>query len=79
MAAIKKHKREAAIAAGQVAPPEQRPLKELADEYLRYKTSEGKRSVGHDRKIVEGEKSGLLEAFGPTLAARAHVGRDRTV
>jgi integrase len=63
--------REKAIAAGQATPPEQRTLKELADEYLRYKTQEGKRSVGHDRKILESETSGLLAAFGATLPVRA--------
>lgn len=62
--------REKEIAAGRVDPPEARTLKQLADEYLRYKTEHGKRSVGHDRRILEGKKSGLLTAFGPALPVR---------
>src|SRR5262249_58394691 len=41
--------REKAIAAGRVDPPEARTLQQLAEEYLVYKTTNGKRSVDHDR------------------------------
>lgn len=63
--------RETEIAAGRVAPPEARTLKRLADEYLRCKTEHGKRSVAHDRRILE---SRLLPAFGSALPVRALTG-----
>ncbi len=49
------------IEAGQLAPTTPRTLGQLAEEYLRYKTTNGKRSVDEDERIL---KKRLLPAFG---------------
>jgi hypothetical protein len=49
------------IEAGQLAPSELRTLGQVAEEYLGYKTDNGKRSIDEDRRIL---KTRLLPAFG---------------
>jgi integrase len=66
--------REKEIAAGRIERPEARTLKQVADEYLAYKAQHGKRSVFKDRRILEGAKFGLLNAFGPDLPVRNLTG-----
>jgi integrase len=61
-------KREAEIAAGRVDLPEARTLRQVADEYLAFKTHQGKRTVSEDRRILE---TRLLPAFGAMTPVRS--------
>src|SRR5262249_39501426 len=47
------------------AEPVSRSLGDLVDEYLRYKSDNGKRSLKEDRRIL---RKRVLPAFGPALA-----------
>src|SRR5438094_3197720 len=60
-----------AIDAGQLVPPAARTLKELADEYLQYKTDRKKRSLREDRRII---KTRILPAFGADLQVKKLTG-----
>ncbi len=55
------------IEAGQGTPPERKTLGEVAEEYLRYKGDQKKRSLREDTRIL---KTRLLPAFGADLPVR---------
>src|SRR6059036_3845139 len=55
------------IEAGQLLPPADRTLKQLADEYLQYKADRKKRSLREDRRILN---TRVLPAFGADLQVK---------
>ena len=62
------NRRLADAAAGRVSKAvAEATLGALAEEYLRYKTDHGKRSIREDRRILEHR---ILPAFGKDLPAR---------
>jgi integrase len=56
---------------GQIEPRAERTLGALVDEYLAYKTKQGKKSLKEDRRIL---KTRMLPAFGPSLQVRRLTG-----